>query len=70
MAKITAVSKEIGRRLRQIREKKNITQEELALSSDLNRAYIGYIERGERNPSTETIVKIARALKVSPKDLF
>ncbi|MBI1863844.1 helix-turn-helix transcriptional regulator, partial [Candidatus Woesebacteria bacterium] len=34
------------------------------------RAYIGYIERGERNPSTDTVVKIAKALKVSPKELI
>lgn len=70
MVKVTAVSKKIGQRIKSIREKKGITQEELALNAGLNRAYIGYIERGERNPSTETISKIARALKVSTKDLF
>ncbi|MBI3887578.1 helix-turn-helix transcriptional regulator [Candidatus Microgenomates bacterium] len=70
MTKITAVSKSIGKNVRQIREKKNITQEQLAFDAGLNRAYIGYIERGERNPSTETLVKIAKALKVSPKDLL
>lgn len=70
MVKVTAVSKKIGANLRRLREKKGVTQEELALSAGLNRAYIGYIERGERNPSTETLVKIAKALKVSPKDLL
>lgn len=70
MVKITAVSRKIGKTVRKIREEKNMTQEELALSAGLNRAYIGYIERGERNPSTETLVKIAKALKVSPKDLI
>lgn len=70
MVKITAVSKQIGINLRAIRERKGITQEELALEAGLNRAYVGYIERGERNPSTETLVKIAKALKVSPKDLL
>lgn len=70
MTKVTAVSKKIGQSLRRIREKKDITQEQLALDAGLNRAYIGYIERGERNPSTDTLVKIAKALKVSPKDLL
>lgn len=70
MVKVTAVSKRIGQNVRKVREKKSITQEELALDAGLNRAYIGYIERGERNPSTDTLVKIARALKVSPKDLL
>ncbi len=75
MVKVTAVSKRIGRRIRQIREKalirgEKMTQEDLALEAGLNRAYIGYIERGERNPSTDTLVKIAKALKVSPKELL
>lgn len=70
MVKVTTVSKKIGRNVRSIRENKGIPQEQLALDAKLNRAYIGYIERGERNPSTETLVKIAKALKVSPKDLI
>lgn len=70
MVKVTAVSKKIGKTIKSIRERKNITQEDLALDAGLNRAYIGYIERGERNPSTDTVVKIATALKVSPKDLL
>ncbi len=70
MVKVTIVSKKIGKSIKRIRESKNITQEQLALNAGLNRAYIGYIERGERNPSTDTIVKIAKALKVSPKDLL
>ncbi len=70
MVKVTAVSRRIGQNIRKIREKKGITQEQLAFDSRLNRAYIGYIERGERNPSTDTLVKIARVLKISPKDLL
>lgn len=70
MVKVTAVSRKIGQNIRKIRERKSITQEQLALDAGLNRAYIGYIERGERNPSTDTIVKIAKALKVSPKELL
>lgn len=70
MIKITSVSKKIGKNVRQIRERKSFTQEELALEAGLNRAYIGYIERGERNPSTATLEKISKALKVTLKDLL
>ncbi len=70
MVKVTAVSTKIGKNVRKIRVKKKVTQEALAFDAGLNRAYIGYIERGERNPSTQTLVKIAKALKVSPKDLL
>ena len=65
MVKVTTVSVKIGKVIRKIREEKGVTQEKLAFEAGLNRAYIGYIERGERNPSTETLVKIAKALKIS-----
>lgn len=70
MVKVTAVSKQIGLNIRQIRLKKGISQEKLALDAGLNRAYIGYIERGERNPSTDTLGKIAKILGISLKDLL
>lgn len=63
MVKINAVSVKIGKSIRKIREEKAITQEELALGAGLNRAYIGYIERGERNPTLKTLNKISQALK-------
>ena len=49
--------------IKQIRKEKGISQETLALDSHLNRAYIGYIERGERHPSVETIYRISLTLK-------
>lgn len=70
MVKVTSVSKKIGASIRKHREAKNMTQEDLAHLAGLNRAYVGYIERGERNPSTDTISKLARALKIHVKDLF
>lgn len=70
MSKVTTVSKKLGQRVNQLRLKKGMTQEDLALEAGLNRAYIGYIERGERNPSTDTVAKIAKVLKVSLDELF
>ena len=70
MNTVTSVSKKLGKKINRLRIEKQLTQEELALEAGLNRAYIGYIERGERNPSTETASKIAKVLKVSSDELF
>lgn len=64
------ISKQLGERLSELRVKKGLTQEHLAYDAGLNRAYIGYIERGERNPSILTMAKIAVALKVNLEELF
>ena len=70
MAKTRAVYKKLGVKLRQIRSERNLTQERLALEANLNRAYIGYIERGERKASIETIEKIAKVLRIKLHELF
>lgn len=70
MINVTSVSRRIGKKIREMREKKSLTQEKLALNAGLNRAYIGYIERGERNPSTETLSKISKALRIPMKELL
>jgi len=64
------VYKRIGKKIKQIRRSKDISQETLALDSHLNRAYIGYIERGERHPSIETLYKISLTLKTPFYKLF
>lgn len=64
------IYKKIGNKIRRIRRIKQMSQEKLALDADLNRAYIGYIERGERHPSIETVYKISVALKTQLYKLF
>jgi transcriptional regulator with XRE-family HTH domain len=61
---------QFGQRVRQLRNEQGISQERLAELADLHRTYIGAIERGERNVSLRNIVKIARALKLSPSELL
>ncbi|HHY0380113.1 helix-turn-helix domain-containing protein [Vibrio ostreicida] len=59
-----------GLAVRKLRNKKNLTQEELASLCDLDRTYIGSVERGERNVSLINIHKIASALNIEVKELF
>jgi len=60
----------LGNRIRELREKRGISQEDLAEATDLHRNMIGLLERGRRSASIQTVVKIAAALKVHPKQLF
>lgn len=56
---------QLGKRVREERQKLNLTQERLAEKVEVSDAYIGQIERGERSLSLETLIKIARNLGVT-----
>lgn len=64
------IQKLFGERVRELRKQKELSQESLALACDLDRRYIGGVERGERNISLLNIHKIAVALGVPAKELF
>ena len=59
----------LGEKVRSYRRERGLTQEALAESLHLSVAYVSLIERGGRNPPYTTMVAIARALGVSPRDL-
>jgi transcriptional regulator with XRE-family HTH domain len=59
-----------GKRLRQVRQKKGISQEKLAELAGLHRTYVSSVERGERNISLLNIEKLAQALGVRMSDLM
>lgn len=61
---------QFGDAVRKLRQKKSITQEQLADMCCLHRTYISDIELGKRNVSLENIAKIASALDVSVEELF
>lgn len=60
----------VGERVRALRMKKGLSQEELGFESGLHRNYIGGIERGERNVAVVNLVRLAKALGVRPRDLL
>lgn len=59
-----------GLTIREIRNRRGVSQENLALQCGLDRTYVSGIERGVRNPSLTNILKIAAALDVRPSELF
>lgn len=56
---------DLGRRIREERQKLNLTQEKLSEAVNVSTTYIGQIERGERCPTLETLLRISNSLGVS-----
>ena len=60
----------LGLKIRVERQKKRISQEKLAELADLNRNFVGMIERGETNVTVKNLEAIANALELDIKELF
>jgi transcriptional regulator with XRE-family HTH domain len=60
----------LGIHIRQLREKKKLSQENLAHDCNISKSQIARIERAEINTTVKTLVKIANALEVDPKALL
>ena len=54
----------IGRKLREVREKQHLTQSDVAEKADISTNHYAQIERGEANPSIETLESILKALNI------
>jgi DNA-binding XRE family transcriptional regulator len=65
-----AASAAFGRRLRALRAKHGVSQDELARLTDVHSTAIGRLERGKREPRLTTILKLARGLGVKPGELL
>ncbi|MEI6348525.1 MAG: helix-turn-helix transcriptional regulator [Bacteroidota bacterium] len=64
------ISIKFGEKVRELRNKKGLSQEKLAEFADVHRTYIGMIERAEKNITLVNIEKIAKALNVSISSMF
>jgi transcriptional regulator with XRE-family HTH domain len=56
--------------VRRLRERREMTQEQLGWAAGIHQTAVARIEAGERKPALETIFKLARGLEVPPADLF
>jgi len=79
MGKMQVVSKRKARQpdaelfgavVRELREARGWTQEQLAECSDMNASYLGFVERGDNVPTLTIIIQIAEGLGVEPADLL
>ncbi len=61
---------DMGRRIRDLRKARGITQEQMAMSLGISASFMGHIERGTRTASLETLVILCRVLQVSPAYLL
>ena len=61
---------ELGIHIRQLREKKNLSQQDLANDCGIPKIQIGRIERAEVNTTVRTLIKIANALNIEPNELL
>jgi transcriptional regulator with XRE-family HTH domain len=59
-----------GQALKELREKRGLSQERLADAMNVHRNTIALVERGARNPSLEMIQRLAKALSVKPGKFF
>lgn len=59
-----------GRKIRQLRKKLKLSQEDLALAAGIDTSYLGMVERGEKAATLKTISKLAKALKITYVELF
>ena len=66
---VIRISKKIGLKIKLLRNKIGISQEELGFRSDISKTQIGLIERGESSPTIDTLDKIAQAFDISLVDL-
>lgn len=64
------INKQLGARIRYLRQQKNMTIEDLALEAGINRNYLGDLERGTRNPTVDILNRISVALDVTLSVLF
>lgn len=64
------IQKKFGKRVKELRNEKKISQEALAFDADVERAYVSHLENGRRNISIKNMEKVLNALGVSFSEFF
>ena len=64
------IKQKFGTKVKELRLKKELSQEAFAFKADIDRTYISSIEKGKRNVSLTIIEKIAKALEIKITELF
>ena len=64
------IKEKVGQRIKELRIKQSLSQEEFAFKCDLDRTYITSLERGKRNISLENLEKIAKAFNITLSEFF
>lgn len=64
------IRKIFGKRIRELRQQANLSQEKFALSIGMDRTYYASVENGKRNIALENILKIANGLGITLEELF
>jgi transcriptional regulator with XRE-family HTH domain len=70
MQDVVNIRKNLGLRVRSLREKRNWSQEDLAHESGMARSFTGAIERGEKDLRLSTLVKLANTFNIGVAQLF
>ena len=65
-----SVHSEVGNRIRQFRQRSDMSQEKLALNAGINISFLGDIERGNKKPTIESLEKLLVALNVTFLEFF
>ena len=67
---MSEIKKLLGKRIREVRILRNLTQEDLSELTDIGASSISKIESGHFHPTDENLEKIAKALKIEPYKLY
>lgn len=70
MADNTRLAREVGAKIKYLRQKRGLSQEALALSCDMNPAFLGHVERGMRSPTLNTLQRICDGLGITLTELL
>lgn len=64
------ITKDLGNRIKELRQKTGLSQEKFALKIEMDRTYFASVEAGKRNVAIVNIQKIAKGLGVTLSELF